>query len=446
MVDYVKVRLRDITPSELENNPLLTFYDQIEIKSGQIRSTNKDGKPITAYREAEYQDLVLRIYDSGTILMMGSLHKYWNQGKHNYNDFSKAMLIEVLDNIEKKFGISPVQMELQGLEFGVNILPPYPTIEILNNLMNHAKERFKNSALKGKGEYEQAKHTQYYIKVYDKAMQYRELYDVKGDILRFEVKYIKMEKLKAFKIKTLEDVVNSDYQQIGEALIKEWERILFYDFTINSNKTALLNYKNPNYWFDLIKNRKSSAYNKHRIILKDITDNSSEGVQNQISNLIRLKSIELSGGVRFDRGRKTYRGVRIDQDAKCLKKKMGVRIDPLVIRSNDTPLAWYKVSSEQRLKLSVAEAFKNRKCWVTGVDISMQKEESYMVYITALKHYYNNDKETYHLLERKFLPGNWENASLEKQWEEIAHAIRKRSETLQKKQRRLYRKDQLQIF
>jgi hypothetical protein len=431
MIDFIKVQLIDFDRRLLESNPLLDFYDVVNTDTGEIRTTNKDGKKRTPCKSASYQGLEFRIFDSGTILLKGSLHKYWNQGLHNYNDFYYSALRKVLLDIERTFSISPKQMKLRVVELGVNITPPYPTLKIINYLINHRRKQFEWVCLNGKGHYKQACHSQFYVKVYDKAKQYREKYNIIDDILRFEIKVIKMEKLKELNIKTLDDLVNIDFSILGDILVKEWESILFYDFTIQSNSKSLDKYMNPNYWMELVEEQRSSAYNKHFAKLKTITQEHSLHVQDKISSLIKEKCIELSMGVYSDQGSTLANGVQNDH---------------LNIGAIDTPFNMRNNSFDDNIKLRIEKAKKNRRCLITGVDISMQKKDSFLVNNTALNYYHKNQREIFERLKYRYLPDRWTKAGLERQVNEIAHAIRSRSQVIQIKQKRLYPQNQLQLF
>jgi hypothetical protein len=131
LIDYIKILLKDLNPSILEANPLLEFFDNINLSTGEIKTVNKAGQKITPHKNAFYNNLEFKIYDNGTITISGSLHKYWNDGAHNYNDFNIEAFMNVLNDLKKNFNIKPEQCILKCLELGLNITPPKPTNEIL---------------------------------------------------------------------------------------------------------------------------------------------------------------------------------------------------------------------------------------------------------------------------------------------------------------------------
>ena len=186
-------------------------------------------------------------------------------------------------------------------------------------------------------------------------------------------------------------------------LLNEWERILFYDFTIEIENNQILNYKNSLYWEELIENKRNSALNKHRSKLKEIVSNDSENVQEQVANLIEIKAKELTSG--------------------------GTKFDTLYIRSILAPCVQSK-----------------NVCKVTGFNIEMQKENSFLLSHTGLKYYHDTNRKIYNSIRNKYLSDKWQKTDLKTEIKEIAHNIRNRSNTLNRKQKRLYPKHQYQLY
>ena len=119
MVDFIKILIQELHPSILEANPLLDFYDNINLKTGELKTVNRHGNKITPYKNAFYNGLEFRIYDSGTITLSGSLHKYWNNGAHNYNDFNFEAFKGVLRELNTTFNIVSENCILKCLEIEI---------------------------------------------------------------------------------------------------------------------------------------------------------------------------------------------------------------------------------------------------------------------------------------------------------------------------------------
>ncbi|MBN2213398.1 MAG: hypothetical protein JW723_04075 [Bacteroidales bacterium] len=65
-----------------------------------------------------------------------------------------------------------------------------------------------------------------------------------------------------------------------------------------------------------------------------------------------------------------------------------------------------------------------KRCPVTGLDISMQPKNSKFLSCSGVKWYYENKRETYMNILEPRLTGTWKDKPLDRQFSEIAHAIR----------------------
>jgi hypothetical protein len=140
------------------------------------------------------------------------------------------------------------------------------------------------------------------MKLYNKALHYRwKAFDIPDELLRFEKKYLKMERLNKLKIFTLEDLKNRGFDIFKKDLLQEWQNVLFYDYTIQSNKKTVSNYNNPLYWSKLLKTPGKSNFNKHKRLLKVMTLKDSNSLQNILFDIM-AKKIDLLNdkGARID--------------------------------------------------------------------------------------------------------------------------------------------------
>ncbi|MGM0931948.1 MAG: hypothetical protein ACQEWD_00735 [Bacteroidota bacterium] len=407
MIDYVKILVKGCNPKKLEDNPLLNFYDNINLTTGEIKTFNRKGEKITPFKNAMFKDLEFKIYETGTITIAGSLHKYKNLGGHNYDDFSSDAFKAVLKDLEQKFDIQPRQCILKGLEIGINIIPPIPTNKILQQCFLHSTTQLEFPIRSNQGRYLQAEHSQYIIKLYNKSLQYKK-FNPKTEIMRFEIKYKKMPKINAKGIYTLEDLEKYDLQGFRNDLIAEWENILYFDTTINHKTTLLNKFNNLNYWIDLLENKSRSFYYKQRNKLTELTLNNSENIQKQISEIMSAKIDFLTG--------------------------KGARIDSLYIESTSTP------------RHQPIEADKESTCLVTGINISMQKKRSELLSHTGLKYYHKTNKKIFDEVKRKYLSELWQNADHKTQIREIAKNIRHTKTNRERKQVKLYPPGQPLLF
>ncbi len=401
-------------PSILEINPLLDFYETINLTTGEMKTTNRNGNKVTPSKNASYKGLEFKIYDTGTITLSGSLHKYWNDGAHNYNDFNNEAVLFILNDLNTKFDIDPSKCILKCLEIGINITPLVPTNEILDNCLLHKTKPFEYQKNSDEGKYKQVQHSQYIIKIYNKALHYKSKgFKIKDEIMRFEIKYTKMQKLNEKGIFSLQDLINYGLQNFKDTVLKEWQNVLFYDNTIQidplstKSKKALLEYSNPNYWTGLLANNQTKNFTYHKNQLKKIVSKNSNKIQNLIAETI---------------------GKKID----FLNSKT-IQIDPLTIMS-------------KRIVFNDDNDTKKLICKVTGFNISMQKENSILLSHTGLKYYYETDKKIFEQIKRRYLSKIWFKSNFETQVKEIAHNIRNENSNKTKKQKRIYQPQQINIL
>ncbi|TDP04076.1 hypothetical protein [Flavobacterium sp. 245] len=294
-------------PSTFEANPLLLFEQRNVSDEGvlfpildknKIQKQNRNGNLLykMPYKTAFFQGLKFTIWETGRITMEGSLHKYWNNGAHNYNDFDIKAILTVLQDLKIKFGITPGQSILKRLEIGVNINPPIPTNEILSKCLLHKNKPFEDKMNSDEGRYKQVEHSQYMLKTYNKAQHYiSKGFEIDGEIMRFEINFIKMEKLKQKNIYNLEDLLNFGLQNFKQDLVNEWQNVLFFDNTIQIDSLdiklgiKLLKYSNVEYWLQLLFNNQKKNFIYHKNQLRKITADHSENLQNEITKIIEKK-------------------------------------------------------------------------------------------------------------------------------------------------------------
>lgn len=212
------------------------------------------------------------------------MHKYWNNGAHNYNDFKIDSVVWVLNDLKTKFDIEPGQCILKCLEIGINITPPIATNTILDNCFLHKTKPFEYQKNSDEGKYKQVQHSQYLIKIYNKALHYiSKGFEIDTEIMRFEIKYTKMQKINERGIFNLQDLINYGLHNFKQDLLKEWENVLYFDNTTRidplstKTKNALQEYSNPNYWTGLLANNQNENFKYHKNQLKKITlENSNQ--------------------------------------------------------------------------------------------------------------------------------------------------------------------------
>lgn len=154
----------------------------------------------------------------------GSLHKNYFDGQ-NYSSFTAAAAEKEINHLCKSLDLDANKARIINLEFGVNIEMNRKPIKFINeNLLMHKTTPFeayekKNGICIGR----RATHTQYSFKVYDKGLQYR----LPNKLMRVELRYINMERLRRNGIFNLADLLDkSKTSYLGEFLLEAWDGVL----------------------------------------------------------------------------------------------------------------------------------------------------------------------------------------------------------------------------
>jgi hypothetical protein len=281
MFDGIKTNISGIPVEEFYKNPLLSFFP------------HKDRRDIISQR-AEFKGLDIRIYGNTTISIKGSLHKYHNEGEHNYNEFNLSQFMEVLHDLSESLGINPFLASLHNLEFGVNVVLPFNTKEFIQRIVSYKgkdfdKRTFKNDTLK----------------IYDKGLQYNR----PENILRFEIAVKRIQFFKDCKIsiRTLSDLIKPNiYPMLKKVLEEVYNDLLVFDpsslkyCNAKQERELLLKGNSPIYWVRLKKQNPENFKKKRArfrfLVSKYGIDNQKQIVFDLISgkNLTTLSSEDLA--------------------------------------------------------------------------------------------------------------------------------------------------------
>jgi len=280
MFDGFKATIYDnLTYERLLKNPPFELFEHTSRITGEV---NYSG---------EFKGLKVQIFTSGRIQIVGSLHKYYNDGFHNWNDFPVSDLKDVLNSLQSDLAINPVKAFINNLEFGVNIVTPFCPNGLINDLLCFKWAQFNLMGVKGQGQGKECKSFgQYIVKIYNKGLQY----DQPQNILRIEKKIVTMFALK-FGLLNLSDLINPDlWEHCKNELINMVIDILINEpidiDTLTKNEQRIYNtVVNQSNWAHFSKDqrkRNKRAFNNiifkygkeqyRPVILKLITDKFSE--------------------------------------------------------------------------------------------------------------------------------------------------------------------------
>lgn len=223
MIDGFKAILKENLDA-IRSNPHLDFLIPSSITTGEV----KENQPSTA----EYNGLTF-IDNKSYIEVRGSLHKFYNDGKQNYDDFDFAKIKRAIYMLSEQLGIVINRARLTNLEIGINIITDFYPSDFLNSLIVHRGKQFTFQTGKKK-EYRECEHGQFFIKIYNKGLQN----GLSKNILRIEVKYRKMEIPNKSGVYFLADLLDvSKIVELKVKLLDIFEEILIGDNTISYEKT-----------------------------------------------------------------------------------------------------------------------------------------------------------------------------------------------------------------
>lgn len=202
------------------------------------------------------------------VTIKNSLHKLHNvltnNGVQNHNDFNFSQLCNTIDYLSSKL-IDINEADITQLEFGLNLNTSKSAEKIIiDNIYFHKLKLFDtNKTFNGKGFLRQFNRTEYIIKVYDKAKQYRQV----NNILRFEIKFIKkrdFNKLGIVNINDLKSVHN--IIRLYDYLIQRFNELTIVDNLSESNNDfqTINTYLDFNFWRRLDEDGKRNSKYIHK--------------------------------------------------------------------------------------------------------------------------------------------------------------------------------------
>ena len=188
----------------------------------------------------------------------GSLHKYFNEGLHNSNDFSVFHCIKLISEICNNFKINPNLCKVSSLEFGVNVVLQLPVTDVINWLRFYKTKQFAKTQTSL--EYFLFAGSYYFgIKAYYKTIHFPIHCD--GNVFRFEWKKRESKYLKEKGVFTFADLQKpSNYLLFSNILCTAWNDVLIFDK--RTKKGA--KYLNTDLWLDFRDKHHRNTFNLKR--------------------------------------------------------------------------------------------------------------------------------------------------------------------------------------
>ena len=124
------------------------------------------------YYTRRFKNLVVEVYPKSEIIKVeGSLHRYFNNGTHNYNDFGRVDLYDTIVEVCQILKITPKDAHIHGVEFGVNIQTPFNPSYLLERLLSLNTETATSKDYFF--DFYEFDFTKYRFKIYNKSEQHK---------------------------------------------------------------------------------------------------------------------------------------------------------------------------------------------------------------------------------------------------------------------------------
>lgn len=306
MIDFIKIEseIKDINKFHEDSN--LDFISNISLRDGAgdfppVYETDFYSKYVSTstcddlkYKISEYLDKKTKI-STFNLEITGSLHKRHFNG-NNYQDFSYPMLREQIEFIKSLKGLGT--LHLKNVEFGLNVNVDFDILDyLISSVIVYKGDRFNyyNPGSNGMriGVYQQMA-SKVAIKLYNKSIQSNTF----GNLLRYEIKYTRMQKLNKIGIYSIDDLLIKE--KLNKLFI-EYKRMFNNIILIETPRIKLsekqeeyhLKCSNSNYWQNLKKNASNTEYqNKKRTFMK-FQENYCYNRKKELTSVFESKYMEL---------------------------------------------------------------------------------------------------------------------------------------------------------
>lgn len=388
MIDGIECYNLAVNIQDLLKNPLLPWQFKGSATTGEIKIYN-----------SSYKGLYFRVKDERSAKIAGSIHRYFNEGLHNANDFNFLDICFTIHKLQKDFNIDLTGTKINNVEFGINVEVDFN--ELSKRLVKYYCGRvMKVNDLPGV----EVELSKYILKIYQKL----------SNVTRLEIHVKKMQYLTGRKdpicINTLSDLLNPEiYNKLKEILITVIDDLLIIDPSVLDEIKGenSIKYQYGEYWLNLNSNQREYHLKRFRDIGESTGGNR---IQKQLKESVSKKWDQLFNNPAKVPILNTH---YIELNTPFCNDDYTAKVP---IENDDT-----------RLKYPLDKMYLRHPdeivCPITGLDISMQDSEVNYLNDCGVKWYYENDMNTFEKLKER-LTQRWSNKPLNIQIREIAHGIR----------------------
>jgi hypothetical protein len=257
MIDGIKAKVLHLKSDVWRGCQALDFAVSVSSRTGEVL-TNKP-------QLAEHKGLTFKIVPpidpqgEESCYLLGSLHKFKNQGLHNADDFSVNDIKNVLADL-RELHIDPSVTVLENIEFGVNIMLPYSCQTVLDSMISMSNRQFVELKFSGVPNGKRLCRDQYELKIYDKGKLET---GTASHILRVELRVKKMKCLNKAVVMLGDLTDKNKLLVLGRMLVKYIQSVVMYGGSFDDLEKypmpiqiKLMQWTNPNYWSRLTKDQR----------------------------------------------------------------------------------------------------------------------------------------------------------------------------------------------
>lgn len=303
MIDGITIKYKIKNFDAWRRTVNLSFDNYVDtLDTGDVRSRKIDEKITITYR-SKWGSFNLIVKDTLNIktgkqsfyfTIRGSLHKNHYRGS-NYIPFTFQDLQEQINHLTKSLCINPIEAQISTLEVGLNVCTPFEVTPFLNrNVISYKGNSFNRYTPDRDGVCLGivCQLSQYAVKIYDKGLQY----DLPENLMRFELRYLKMQSLNKMGIKFLSDLQDfTKVYSLQAILFQAWNDVLIYDVQGNVKKLSLKQHEidsliegnNPKFWERLKETNAGDRFKNSRTKFKNLVAIHGNNWQTIVNDLLK---------------------------------------------------------------------------------------------------------------------------------------------------------------
>ncbi len=302
-IDFLKIFVKDKDLiSRLQNNPILEWL-QIREGLSHIEKEAQEGI-IKATTTKVYKGIVF-CFKEDSLIIYFKPHYYYNNNKHNANDFTINACINVIREFLRDLSLENEGEKLivQNIEFGLNVLSPINIKDLITFLAYHKKNEFRTDVglLYSKKSYSLSKNgkaSKYLsLKAYAKGLQFPEYAD--PDSFRFELKSQESRKINSLGIFNINDLLKPDvYTTLAEELIQRFDEVLILDSSVELDKLEpkkrlkLVEMLNTHFWYKQLQ-KSRNTFNDSKKTYFSLLNTAGYNIHNDLRKILLSKVEEL---------------------------------------------------------------------------------------------------------------------------------------------------------